>query len=198
MNRFSEMKKEWGFQELISMEAFGNPCNGYLVDDCCVFGAEICVIDRTCKLESVSMVKETPFMVKEFVSMVKEPVSKPVSVVKETISNPVSMAKEPVSKPVSMLKEPASKPVSMVKEPVSTAVVEGAVIRTVSVVKEHLLTVKEPVYIMNVNGLFTWKLEKFSTLHNYAYESNVFRVGGKNWYVLCNIYFPFFFTFLCF
>ncbi|EYU41014.1 hypothetical protein MIMGU_mgv1a018547mg [Erythranthe guttata] len=44
--RFHAMKSEWGFSKFISKEILLDPSNGYLVDDKCVFGAEVFVIKR--------------------------------------------------------------------------------------------------------------------------------------------------------
>lgn len=41
--RFRGMKKEWGFDKYISLKEFNESSNGYLVDDVCVFGAEVFV-----------------------------------------------------------------------------------------------------------------------------------------------------------
>ncbi|CAM8909718.1 unnamed protein product [Rhodiola kirilowii] len=41
---FHGLKKEWGFARLISLERFKDAKNGYLVNDCCVFGVEISVL----------------------------------------------------------------------------------------------------------------------------------------------------------
>ncbi|KAF6136334.1 hypothetical protein GIB67_021909 [Kingdonia uniflora] len=56
--RFHGLKTEWGFSQLISHATFYNSCNGYLVDDTCVFGAEIFVYKSTGKGESLCMVKD--------------------------------------------------------------------------------------------------------------------------------------------
>ncbi|XP_048335419.2 MATH domain and coiled-coil domain-containing protein At3g58370 isoform X1 [Ziziphus jujuba] len=56
--RFNEMNTEWGFGQLISEEIFNNSSNGYLVNDSCLFGAEVCVINHTHTWESLSMVKK--------------------------------------------------------------------------------------------------------------------------------------------
>ncbi|KAL6129087.1 hypothetical protein ACLB2K_072440 [Fragaria x ananassa] len=58
MKRFHKEKSEWGFAKLITLEAFKNSSNGYLVDDCCEFGAEVFVYSRNSKWESLAMVKE--------------------------------------------------------------------------------------------------------------------------------------------
>lgn len=44
--RFNELKLEWGFDEFISLEAFNDVTNGYLVGDTCVFGAEVSVCSK--------------------------------------------------------------------------------------------------------------------------------------------------------
>ncbi|XP_021653845.2 uncharacterized protein LOC110645110 [Hevea brasiliensis] len=58
VRRFRGAKTEWGFDKLVSLNAFNDASNGYLVDDCCIFGAEIFVMERTSKGECVSIVKE--------------------------------------------------------------------------------------------------------------------------------------------
>ncbi|XP_058212115.1 MATH domain and coiled-coil domain-containing protein At3g58210-like [Rhododendron vialii] len=58
IRRFHRMKTEWGFDQFVSVETFNDASNGYLVDDCCVFGAEVFVIKHMGKDESASMVKD--------------------------------------------------------------------------------------------------------------------------------------------
>ncbi|XP_010248170.1 PREDICTED: ubiquitin carboxyl-terminal hydrolase 12-like [Nelumbo nucifera] len=41
--RFHEMKTEWGFDQFITLKEFHEASNGYLVEDVCVFGAEVFV-----------------------------------------------------------------------------------------------------------------------------------------------------------
>ncbi|KAL5564631.1 hypothetical protein UlMin_027795 [Ulmus minor] len=41
--RFHKMKLEWGFDEFIPLNTFNDGANGFLVDDTCVFGAEVFV-----------------------------------------------------------------------------------------------------------------------------------------------------------
>ncbi|GMI78958.1 hypothetical protein like AT3G17380 [Hibiscus trionum] len=55
--RFFEMKTEWGFSQFLSQKTFNDAANGYLVDDCCIFGAEVLVIQRTLKLEKAVLKK---------------------------------------------------------------------------------------------------------------------------------------------
>ncbi|XP_059652543.1 MATH domain and coiled-coil domain-containing protein At3g58370-like isoform X2 [Cornus florida] len=56
--RFHVMKTEWGFEKFLSLETFQNPSNGYLIDDNCVFGAEVFVMKFAGKGECLSMTKE--------------------------------------------------------------------------------------------------------------------------------------------
>ncbi|CAL5329410.1 unnamed protein product [Camellia sinensis] len=58
IKRFHRMKTEWGFDKLLSLDSFTDASNGYLLDDCCVFGAEVFVINYYGKGESVSMLKD--------------------------------------------------------------------------------------------------------------------------------------------
>ncbi|KAK0579243.1 hypothetical protein LWI29_023311 [Acer saccharum] len=56
---FDKLRTEHGFAELFSLEEFNDPCNGYLVNDCCVFGVEVSVIQpSTSSEETITMVKE--------------------------------------------------------------------------------------------------------------------------------------------
>ncbi|KAK8593888.1 hypothetical protein V6N12_045961 [Hibiscus sabdariffa] len=57
VRRFYEMKKEWGFSQLLSQETFKNGDNGYLVEDCCIFGAELLIIEPPPELGQLSMIK---------------------------------------------------------------------------------------------------------------------------------------------
>ncbi|KAB1200358.1 Ubiquitin carboxyl-terminal hydrolase 12 [Morella rubra] len=51
---FHAMKTEWGFARFLSLSTFGDALNGYLVDDSCVFGAEVFVIKCTGEGECLS------------------------------------------------------------------------------------------------------------------------------------------------
>ncbi|KDO38594.1 hypothetical protein CISIN_1g047515mg, partial [Citrus sinensis] len=58
--RFNGVKLEWGFDQFIPLEAFNDASNGYLVDDTCVFGAEVFVKERNIiKGECLSMANIT-------------------------------------------------------------------------------------------------------------------------------------------
>ncbi|KAF5446162.1 hypothetical protein F2P56_031812 [Juglans regia] len=58
VRRFDENKTEWGFGQLLSLEDFKSSCNGYLVEDTCVFGAEVFVNSPSGKWECLSMLKK--------------------------------------------------------------------------------------------------------------------------------------------
>ncbi|XP_059653035.1 ubiquitin C-terminal hydrolase 12-like isoform X2 [Cornus florida] len=55
VKRFHFSKTECGFDKFLSHEDFQNPWNGYLVDDNCVFGAEVFVMKYPGKVECLSM-----------------------------------------------------------------------------------------------------------------------------------------------
>ncbi|KAH7512807.1 hypothetical protein FEM48_Zijuj12G0129200 [Ziziphus jujuba var. spinosa] len=58
--QFHRSKLEWGFDKFISLKAFNEASNGFLVDDTCEFGAEVLVCKErsTGKGECVSMIKD--------------------------------------------------------------------------------------------------------------------------------------------
>lgn len=58
--RFNRLRTEWGFDQFVSLKAFGDSSNGYLLGDNCVFGAEVFVCKETSKgkIECLSMVKD--------------------------------------------------------------------------------------------------------------------------------------------
>ncbi|KAK9273909.1 hypothetical protein L1049_018721 [Liquidambar formosana] len=58
VKRFHRLRTEWGFARLISLESFNDASNGYLVDDSCIFGAEVFVIKCTGKWECLTMLKQ--------------------------------------------------------------------------------------------------------------------------------------------
>ncbi|KAL5795031.1 hypothetical protein ACOSP7_003625 [Xanthoceras sorbifolium] len=56
---FDKLRTEQGCAEFLSLDEFNDPCNGYLVNDCCVFGAEILVIQPSSAIEeTIAIVKE--------------------------------------------------------------------------------------------------------------------------------------------
>ncbi|OMP09152.1 TRAF-like family protein [Corchorus olitorius] len=56
---FQPTKTEWGLAKLLSLEIFNDLSNGYLVDDCCILGAEVYVTKSTGRMECFSLV-DTP------------------------------------------------------------------------------------------------------------------------------------------
>ncbi|ESR32503.1 hypothetical protein CICLE_v10005327mg [Citrus x clementina] len=60
--RFHRLKCEWGFDEFIPIKAFNDASNGFLLEDTCVFGAEVfvCKERSTGKGECLSMIKDAP------------------------------------------------------------------------------------------------------------------------------------------
>ena len=44
--RFNGLKHAWGFDKFIPLRAFNDASNGYLVEDTCVFDAEVLVKER--------------------------------------------------------------------------------------------------------------------------------------------------------
>ncbi|KAG8363023.1 hypothetical protein BUALT_BualtUnG0012900 [Buddleja alternifolia] len=60
--RFLSMKSEWGFSKFISKKIFTDPSNGYIVDDNCVFGAEVFSVKNKLVVDRLSMLKViTPY-----------------------------------------------------------------------------------------------------------------------------------------
>ncbi|CAI9765794.1 unnamed protein product [Fraxinus pennsylvanica] len=58
--RFHRMKLQWGFDKFIPLSIFNDPQEGYLVNDTCVFGADVYVTreKHTGKGEILSMIKD--------------------------------------------------------------------------------------------------------------------------------------------
>lgn len=54
------MKRKYGVAKFIDLQTFLDPLNGYLIDDECVFGAEVYVVKNTFKGERLSMMKDPP------------------------------------------------------------------------------------------------------------------------------------------
>ncbi|KAH9650854.1 TRAF-like family protein [Citrus sinensis] len=54
------MKSKYGVAKFIDLKTFSDPLNGYLVNDACVFGAEVFVVKNTFKGECLSMMHDPP------------------------------------------------------------------------------------------------------------------------------------------
>ncbi|KAK3230563.1 hypothetical protein Dsin_002444 [Dipteronia sinensis] len=52
---FHEQKPERGFRQFLSLQEFKNPSKGYLVNDCCTFGAEVFVLKPSPQKEILTM-----------------------------------------------------------------------------------------------------------------------------------------------
>ncbi|XP_034681948.1 uncharacterized protein LOC117911654 [Vitis riparia] len=58
LTRFNVMKTQCGFPQFLSLDVLNDPCNGYLMEDSCIFGAEVFVMKYSGKGECLSMIKE--------------------------------------------------------------------------------------------------------------------------------------------
>lgn len=55
--RFHGLKNVWGVPKFMTLESFSDAANGFLVENCCVFGAEVFIKDGQIKRSIVSTVK---------------------------------------------------------------------------------------------------------------------------------------------
>ncbi|XAR67431.1 Ubiquitinyl hydrolase 1 [Bertholletia excelsa] len=53
---FHQLKTEWGFDKLLPLNALNDESKRYVLDDCCVFGAEVFVTNYSGKGEHLSMI----------------------------------------------------------------------------------------------------------------------------------------------
>ncbi|WCJ18794.1 TRAF-like family protein [Euphorbia peplus] len=62
IKRYHVLRTENGFDQLVPLSEFNDPSNGYVIDDRCVFGAEVYIIKSTSKpkAEEFSLVKNPP------------------------------------------------------------------------------------------------------------------------------------------
>ncbi|XP_065851904.1 ubiquitin C-terminal hydrolase 12-like [Euphorbia lathyris] len=60
IKRYNVLRSEHGFDQLLPLAMFNDPSNGYVVDDCCVFGVEVHVIQNTAKVTEFSLIKDPP------------------------------------------------------------------------------------------------------------------------------------------
>ncbi|KAK6784894.1 hypothetical protein RDI58_018349 [Solanum bulbocastanum] len=66
MRHFQPIKSIWGLPKFLSHNTFKEASNGYLVDDKCVLGAEIFIVQRQAFGECLSMVKSTDSFKREW------------------------------------------------------------------------------------------------------------------------------------
>ncbi|KAJ0033934.1 hypothetical protein Pint_25972 [Pistacia integerrima] len=57
VKQLQEMKTKWGIKNFIDLNTFSDPLNGYLINDSCVFGAEVFVVGKTFKGDHLSLIK---------------------------------------------------------------------------------------------------------------------------------------------
>ena len=57
-SHFNVIKTRRGIAQFLSLDELKDPCNGYLMDDCCIFGAEVFVIKYSGKGECLSVIKD--------------------------------------------------------------------------------------------------------------------------------------------
>ncbi|KAK7844151.1 ubiquitin carboxyl-terminal hydrolase 12 [Quercus suber] len=55
IRRFHDIKMEWGFDKFLPLDSFNFLPNGYLVNDCCVVGAEVFVHERSAKQDYLKL-----------------------------------------------------------------------------------------------------------------------------------------------
>ncbi|XP_071727058.1 uncharacterized protein [Rutidosis leptorrhynchoides] len=58
--RFHERKKQWGFNELISLKLFMESGNGYLFNDSCVFGVEVIAVPAFTQADRCLLMTKPP------------------------------------------------------------------------------------------------------------------------------------------
>nr|XP_023905388.1 uncharacterized protein LOC112017162 [Quercus suber] len=58
IKRFNDVNSEWGFAKFLPLDTFNDVTQGYLVNNCCVFGVEVFVHERTVKRQCLSMIEE--------------------------------------------------------------------------------------------------------------------------------------------
>ncbi|KAM4110658.1 hypothetical protein ACJW30_05G008500 [Castanea mollissima] len=58
IRRFNDINSKWGFAKFLPLDTFNDASQGYLVNNCCVFGAEVFVHERSVKRQCLSFIKE--------------------------------------------------------------------------------------------------------------------------------------------
>ncbi|KAM4099665.1 hypothetical protein ACB094_05G009300 [Castanea mollissima] len=58
IRRFNDINSTWGFAKFLPLDTFNDASQGYLVNNCCVFGAEVFVHERSVKRQCLSFIKE--------------------------------------------------------------------------------------------------------------------------------------------
>ncbi|XP_065639124.1 MATH domain and coiled-coil domain-containing protein At3g58210, partial [Quercus suber] len=58
IRRFNDTNSEWGFAKFLPLDTFYDASQGYFVNNCCVFGAEVFVHERSVKRQCLSFIEE--------------------------------------------------------------------------------------------------------------------------------------------
>ncbi|XP_030968826.1 uncharacterized protein LOC115989292 [Quercus lobata] len=60
IKRFNDINSEWGFAKFLPLDTFNDASQGYLVNNCCVFGAEVFVHERSVRRQCLSFIEQKP------------------------------------------------------------------------------------------------------------------------------------------
>jgi len=77
------MKTEWGIPKALDLSTFHSTSEGFLVNDCCILGAEVLVLKGDNKAASFSMVK--PQTIRKFTWRVTELILLKFNIKKRTL-----------------------------------------------------------------------------------------------------------------
>ncbi|OIV95415.1 hypothetical protein TanjilG_06284 [Lupinus angustifolius] len=58
VRRFNVLKSDWGVSKFIDHATLNDPSKGYLIDDTCVFGVDVFVLNTKIKGECITMIEE--------------------------------------------------------------------------------------------------------------------------------------------
>ncbi|XP_050289566.1 uncharacterized protein LOC126727680 [Quercus robur] len=58
IKRFNDINSEWGFAKFLPLDTFNDASQGYLVNNCCVFAAEVFVHEHNVKRQCLSFIVE--------------------------------------------------------------------------------------------------------------------------------------------
>ena len=56
--RFNDTNNEWVFAKFLPLNTFNDATQGYLVNNCCIFGAEVFVHERSVKRQCLYFIEE--------------------------------------------------------------------------------------------------------------------------------------------
>ena len=58
IKRFNDINSEWGFAKFLPLDTFNDASQGYLVNNCCIYGAEVFVHEHNVKRQCLSFIVE--------------------------------------------------------------------------------------------------------------------------------------------